>query len=982
MESTRKFLSLALAIFLFIETIPAWALSSQRVPFTSLERELLIQKYLNDPAIDQKHKDEMNRVLSNPLHLEESEDERYNKAVAIYRDGLRTSRYEGVKTSFDLMKHESTTTGTVGCAQYNQTPALNQKCCEGLELNSAARCDEPVLRDLSVVGCSAQSDCAPGMGCFPQTRDSLYSNLSGSNEDQEVRDDLKILLETQVEDIETFKSAGASCVHPRECKSYSCDAGICTDRMNCRLVAEGEAAPPGVNCGPGMIKNASGVCELTPEAKNGVFLGLLNEATITPVGQCQFQIDEETRQKSIIAMRSLRAMEWFLSTITLNQQEECFDVLVPMRDKIGVTFRETRKNILGNFTDVLNGIEFDFAQVLAAKEEGSQHLTVHGEGISERDLATRQTSGFDTLMLMYRRNLLFQSYETSMLETVKTAQQEVKSLSEMMKEWRTSSSNSPCHGSRYKTKKPLRSWKTKHWTKVKDHWATQYDVTGNAALNADIVKRENVSKVLAILGGHTEKEAIAEFTRPKYYLLDPMMFGGMRNGSFGSRKKLKKKSSFLGLFGGFKDLRTAYYLQGQGSGSYTYMYKQLRLELEKFYKALKTTPEQRGFVYEPELLTTEAKDCLDNPDKPEKCAEFESFLEGVHDEAFAHFLAWGYTRTDSYSNYFENATSYRRRLMAKLEVDMMNISKYYEKVIAKRNDQNSCIEAVMNGLADSGILTSGEGGLNEGGVGRKGKDGSGSVGKSGNGALRPGALGKATRSRFLFNLRESSLSNINKTSIVDALGTAGSSDVGGVGSSDVASLAIRSDAMKKANAIAAAAGVDVSSQEKAVNDTINSLASKSGKTGAASASSGFGGAGSGTKGSFMLGSPGSAGVSGTESGNVNGSGTENGQVGANGVNGEVGLNGGANAGSADGANGGVYGAHDSGYGANGNGSSDPNGKDHLGLTDADKERMLSEYERNKKDYKARDEDGLFNKVSKAYVRNLEKVLTKKKKIEP
>lgn len=54
-------------------------------------------------------------------------------------------------------------------------------------------------------------------------------------------------------------------------------------------------------------------------------------------------------------------------------------------------------------------------------------------------------------------------------------------------------------------------------------------------------------------------------------------------------------------------------------------------------------------------------------------------------------------------------------------------------------------------------------------------------------------------------------------------------------------------------------------------------------------------------------------------------------------------------------------------------------KDGTGLSDDDKDLLLSQNERTKGDYKNYEEDVLFKKVSKAYVKNLKKVLVKIKK---
>lgn len=881
----------------------------------------------------------------------------------------------------------------VQCQVAGVNPGPLGVCCVGFEKNRAGVCDEPTLVDPSLTSCTSSTECTGGAGCFPQSNEDLFSRLSAS-EDSDKASDLYAQINDQEEPI---KENGASCVHSKQCKSYNCSsAGKCESKNVCRLADEGEVAGPGVNCGKDMVKNGSGVCQLTAEAKHGTYLGLLDEAVIGGDDKtCQFSIDDETKKQSIVAMQSLRAMEWLFSTISLDQKEECFDVLPTLKHEIGTTFFETRKNILTNFTDELNIIEFDFKQLIEAKENGTKQISIHkGEQISESDLATRQTSGYDSLVMMYRRNLLFQSYEQAMLETVKNANTKLIPMSEMLAALKDGDSNSPCEGSKYKTKKPLRSWKTKFWTKVKDHWATQYDVTGNAAGNADIIKREKVATVLALIGGKTKEEAIDQFTKSKHYLMDPLMFEGMRNGSYGETKKLKKKSSFLGLFGGFKDLRHAYYLRGSGSGSYTHMYNQLRPKLREFYKKLKVRGDQKGFVYEPELLTTEAKDCLDNPAKPEKCANFEPFLDDVMDQAFAHFIAWGFATKDSYEGFFSNAQTYRRALLRKLEVDMTNITKYYETVIAHRDRQNECIDRVINGLKiKDGVLAKDDSGIQEGGVyydGSKDNQGNGlNLGK-GNTALKTQKGNAIDRTKFTFDLKNGNLSKLADGTILDNVLTPGTtSSRAGVGDSASAFLASRGKNMKDANKKASALGVDVKSKEKAVKDSINALAKKSGS--ALGSSSGIAGAGGSSRGSgFGATDPGASAVGKGEIGE----GSAGTGEGVNGGKGVIGLN---SSGAGDGSGKDVLAGVDSGsgsgagYDANGanganggdgaNGANDPNARDGMGLTDAEREKMLSEAERNKQDYKGTEDDGLFGKVSKAYVRNLDKILIKKKKID-
>ena len=65
---------------------------------------------------------------------------------------------------------------------------------------------------------------------------------------------------------------------------------------------------------------------------------------------------------------------------------------------------------------------------------------------------------------------------------------------------------------------------------------------------------------------------------------------------------------------------------------------------------------------------------------------------------------------------------------------------------------------------------------------------------------------------------------------------------------------------------------------------------------------------------------------------------------------------------------------------------DPNDKsdvlidfsDNSGMNDEEKEIVMANYERTKNEYKEDITDTLFERISKAYVRNLDKILVKKK----
>ena len=65
----------------------------------------------------------------------------------------------------------------------------------------------------------------------------------------------------------------------------------------------------------------------------------------------------------------------------------------------------------------------------------------------------------------------------------------------------------------------------------------------------------------------------------------------------------------------------------------------------------------------------------------------------------------------------------------------------------------------------------------------------------------------------------------------------------------------------------------------------------------------------------------------------------------------------------------------------GSSSSSDNSSDPTGMSDEEKDMMAANYDRNKSDYMPNEDDSLFKVVSKTYVRNLDKILSRKKKLD-
>jgi hypothetical protein len=878
---------------------------------------------------------------------------------------------------------ETSSNTTLSCTQMDEVPSQDKLCCQGLEKNlNTGKCDEPVYVDKALVGCNSNNDCSGGTGCFSQSSKDLFSRLSPAYTNDELNGEYQSLVSMQTHDIEA-KAPGSLCAHARDCDSYSCLAGKCVEKKICRFADRGEIASAGIKCAEGMVRNASGRCDLSPEAKNPVYLGLLNEVVIEKAGQCNFKLDEETRKRSIIALKSIRAMEWMLATSSQDASDDCFGTIPLLKDEIGKSFHDTRKKIVNNFSARLNQIEDDFRKLIDAKEDSEKILVIHGdEKIAESNLATRQTSGYDSLMMMYRRNLLFQSYEESMLTTVKAANVKVTGLSEAMSGWQDGDTswslgsrvvqNYNC-GAKYKKWRPF-EWNTKYYSNTSNRWTSYYQITGNANKNADIIKKEEVALHLSLIGGISKEEAISEFTKSNYYLMDPMMFGQLDFENYGEEKSLGR-TGFLGL--GKRDLRKPRYLKGNASGSYARIYNDLKPKLREFYRNLNSDNSQSGFVYEPELLTTSAKDCL----APEKhndpkltqtekeirksaCSKFEAYLDSILDESFAQWLAYSASSNSNYTGYFENALTWRRKLLTKLEVDMQNISKYYETLISHRERQNECIEKVVNGLVDSGILATNSNGIVEGSLMVEGSKGTLSS-TSSNTSLHSGRISKLTRPKFTFDLMSSSLSKINNKSMLDNLsGVGNTSDRAGVGSTSSAMLASRRQSMIKANDQAKSVGINITDKEKAVRDVMNGLTKNATSSMVAGAAPSF----KGSRSSYGFPDKdlkNKTGILIVPEENEKNSDLDS-KVST------IDLMPGQSGSDRRGEDFIIDGSHSKDKEA----VSNP-----TGLSETDKERILAEYERTKKDYKTAEEDGIFNIVSKAYVRSLERILTRKKSID-
>jgi hypothetical protein len=205
------------------------------------------------------------------------------------------------------------------------------------------------------------------------------------------------------------------------------------------------------------------------------------------------------------------------------------------------------------------------------------------------------------------------------------------------------------------------------------------------------------------------------------------------------------------------------------------------------------------------------------------------------------------------------------------------------------------------------------------------------------------------------------LSKIGDTAKLDGSVGSGSSSSGASVSSGIgATLAARMKSMKDKNAKAALAGVKVDSKIKAANDIMNSMGSKYGNSSSGNSAASMGASSASGGKAFGFGDGTGASTSGDKTNEIG-----NGSVGAaqNTQNG--------------------YGQNGFGNSSVSSTNSDENAaNDGTGMNDDEKNKLLTAVQNNKDQFQPNEEDGIFKVVSKAYVRNLDRILIRKKKIEP
>ncbi|MFY7994241.1 MAG: hypothetical protein ACOVP4_13170 [Bacteriovoracaceae bacterium] len=876
---------------------------------------------------------------------------------------------------------------------------IKTQCCAGLEVEKIGndevcfkKDDSPV--DTSLQACTNDASCSDGKGCFVQNSDDHFSGPVSSQSEAESQDQAIEAVENKIssvigeeEDAEP-KPNGQSCVYHAECASYNCLSKkqgekyikTCEEKRICRLAREDEQAIGSVQCEEELYKDASNTCK---NKTDGVYLGLLGDVQIEtdPSNECKMNIPDEAKLAGQTAMKALRAMEWlFLKSD--GDHEDCLQIMNPvMKEKIAKVLFEKRKVITQQFNETWDLIKKDFLTIKAAQEADAAAMAQvvqlsdpeHGQNLTNELLKSRSSSGFDMLIMMKRRNILFLDYEKKMEQAVTDTFNEVRALENSMANF-----NGNSYGWNYTTADQQnhsfyrvscrRSWwdrfRGRKRKKVYKRWARQYTVSATAVANNSLSTNELFVNSLASMNGGNKSAVINELKKSNYYLMDPLIPIPKKYNNYGSGSTGHSR-----------------WLNGSGTGSLSSIRSNLPSSYSSYLVGM--NPENKlNYIYEPELVQItdgevtkqEENDCVRTPEsltKPE-CSNMNKYVQDVSDIALAQFWAFSAKKSKNYSNYFNNVNSWRRRLFNYYSVNYANLRTYYGVLKTYREKQNECINqrlGLVGGLIEGGGYNPGL--ANNYWDPNQYLQETFNPGPQSTGQVKNNLSVNHSFSGFSGATNQLQNSGALKDNIASSGANIGSGSINSTASANfAANLKKMTDANKKNMSSA-----DFNQKSKDVMDSIKSVAGSAGASSTASLGSGIGngssalggmsGAGAAKLGDDLKGEAdkkdGSAKADGIATAETKASGSGPGIAGGFG-NGMSGITSGSSSGMAS--------ADVSGTGAY---------QDPTGMSDEEKDRLMANYERTKSQYNPNENDSLFKVVSKAYVRNLEKVLTKKKK---
>jgi hypothetical protein len=926
----------------------------------------------------------------------------------------------------------------------NWSTSKDWGCCEKLVLDGST-CKDSSIEDTTLQKCSAHGECGGELGCYPMTDDDMFTTDSEDEAVQDAVADQEDQYSEQQNSLgdEDPKPEGQACYRNMECESYSCVKFKCEAAQKiCRKANKDEIAPGNIQCDEPLEKNSNLVCG---DYNVPYFSGNLGQLLVVPKPggtSCEFQLvssekdsagnpltDQHIQGAINLGIKTTRSMEWLYSSVSNADHVDCLWTREYMKKEMNKLIEE-RKEILKLYNDDMLFVEGNFKATSAAQAEDQNTtptLCQDGSGnyevVTFHDIAMRKATGIDFLCYMKERNRLYMAYEIKMKalmaklnDVTSKYKSTVFNWGEKDKNWTTGNLNHEWKN------RDCRRWPKWH-KKTKRRWSERYKVSKGGDDNVEAITKPGVNAYLSFIpnvdlgdfakaslrdalikagvmvGGqikHAKIKSLLEktniykdgklknlklkdvffvdaglykalkdagvikiVTHPlksrSFYLIDPMMPGGKSSG-------LKFES-----FGRGRNLNGKHDRRLTGNKGLIDIYNGFGEKIMPYLASLRKDTSPELFILEPEISGSyEMRGCLNNSARPE-CANFTNYVNDLKDFAFAQMLAYSQHSKKKYKNFFKNEGTWRNNLFSRYETDLVNLQTYYEALSGAnglRTKQNECLDRLISGVNSDFANTEGSGidtGLSNyyiqtstnflGGGGR------------GNEYNKPKIKGSSGTPKE-FKLRAFNNSLKDNGGLKDASSSTTNAGSGSVDSASIGNglLASRIKKIADTNEIAKKSGIDVAARSEEIASSMGSAGRISGGGGgqnAANSSASSGDSAAGKKATLDLDKESKdSKVSSVDPNLLRGAGS-----GA-----------GSNAGSLSG----IVGGAGSGYGA-GEGAGSSNNP--TGMSDEEKDIMAANYDRRKGEYKTNEDDSLFQVLSKTYVRNLDRILTRKKKLD-
>jgi hypothetical protein len=808
----------------------------------------------------------------------------------------------------------------------NWSTSKDWGCCEKLVLNASSKvCEDKAVLDSEIKSCSDHTECPSNKGCLTWREEDMFDESRVSSEAEKEALTVKAEeFEKAREEYDELSPDGGFCFTNMQCESYKCSGMQCKKNLICRLATETDPpTPTSVKCEEPYLKNNSGKCE---NPNSTYYNGLIGDIYVVTsgAGQCQFELQPST--PGITSADIPRAIN--LAIVTTRAAEWLYSTLSEgssMSERDCVYSKDYFRDQMKVLVTERKGIIKDFNRDYKVIEDNFAII----QSAKQDDMATVQTLCDDTVtkhdIAMRKATgkdfLCYMSRRNDVFFKYETS----------MFDWTTKFN---AVFTNYETE--LKNWgeKDKHWAIPGKAWDWKEARTC----------RHWVDLLVGVI-------------TPKR--LKNRWISRFRDQVSSQSEMFNTYIDTIGIGGNAHNLKKWHWVLDPLSPG------QKNMTVENFVKSLRDSeiPENE-FIHEPEIASSyELRGCINKVNSPE-CARYKEYLKDLEAVAVAQKMMYSHHTKRKFKDYYKNEGSSRRRLLSRYVTDASNLLNYYEASTSLRTKQNECIDRVLNQLdgdfnnsEGTGVVT----GLSNYYQGTS-TNYAGANGSAQNYNTPKIKQSTGTPTQFNIKANTSSFKGIANKDGTTSSTTAGSGAIdAGAGSA----LAARNKALQEQNNKLAAKGTDV---KKMNEDLMTTLGSKSSGFGSPSASNNSGSPSSASS---------ASGKKATLDEDVESKGSQVSSVDPNLLKGtaDSGI-------GAAGALSGIVGGSGSGYGSSsGSGNGSGAASNPTGLSDEEKDIMAANYDRRKSEYKTSEDDSLFQVLSKTYVRNLDKILTRKKKLD-